>query len=230
MSDSSRRRRRGAGNRERVLAGTIELMNRQGCGVGTAQIADYCDISPGNLYYHFRNREEILREIFARLEADLAAVLQAEPGETIDATRLAGFYCAGAEVLWRYRFLFASATEFIFRDSRLANEYRDFSRASIEQIHRIIELVVAQQPGPIALDAGDMLAMAENKWVLWIAWPRYTELRAGDGAVTEGDFARGLEQIFSLLAPYLEVGYRKRTGTAIHRFVEQLQQDFLATG
>lgn len=216
------RSRRPSRNREKLLKATVQLMNEQGCNVGTAQIAEYCGISPGNLYYHFANREEILREIFGRLETDLDAVLHTDMGETLDAERLAGFYIGGARVLWHYRFVFSSATEFIFRDPWLANEYRDFTEHSLQQMVRIIQAVTAAYGNGVPVDAERIRCIAENKWIIWIAWPRFTELRAGAEGVREAEFARGLEQIFDLLAPYLKAQFRCQTALAVHRFVEDL--------
>ncbi|MDN5938195.1 MAG: hypothetical protein L0H83_05985, partial [Salinisphaera sp.] len=135
-----------------------------------------------------------------------------------------GFYMGGAQVLWRYRFIFSSATEFIFRDPWLANEYRDFTDHSLQQMVRIIELVTAAHGNGICLDARQIRRIAENKWILWIAWPRYSELRAGDTGVQEEDFARGLEQIFDQLSPYINERFRLETAGAIHRFVEALSR------
>ena len=90
-------------------------MNAQGGAVGTTQIAEHLEISPGNLYYHFRNREEIIRELFAGLTSDLDAILRVGPDEPIPVERLVNCYIGGTKVLWRYRFFFAAATDFIGR-------------------------------------------------------------------------------------------------------------------
>jgi len=92
------------GNRQRIIEATVQLMNEQGGAVGTSQIAEFLGISPGNLYYHFRNREEILRELFDGLSRELDEVLRVEPGEPIPVERLVACYTGGAKVLWRYRF------------------------------------------------------------------------------------------------------------------------------
>lgn len=224
------RRHRNPGNRERILEGTIELMNLQGGNAGTTQIAEHCGVSPGNLYYHFRNREDILQEIFSQLEVDLGDVLATQGNEEIIAERMAGFYNAGAQVLWRYRFLFSGATEFVFRDPKLAVQYRAFSLRSIGQIQQILENVTRQQPGIMPADSDSCRSLAENKWVLWIAWPRYAEILSGGGAVSEGDYARGLAQIFNLLTPYLEPGYCARTRRAIDEFVEDFHTGHYVPG
>src|SRR5436309_12465650 len=57
--------RRGVRTRERIVDAAIWLFNESGTGpVSTNHIADALGISPGNLYYHFRNKEEIIRALF----------------------------------------------------------------------------------------------------------------------------------------------------------------------
>jgi AcrR family transcriptional regulator len=55
------------GTRDRILETARKLFNAQGTGpVSTNHIAAAMGISPGNLYYHFRNKEEIIRELVDR--------------------------------------------------------------------------------------------------------------------------------------------------------------------
>ena len=42
------------------------LQHRGTAAVSTNHIAEAAGISPGNLYYHFHNKEEIIRELFER--------------------------------------------------------------------------------------------------------------------------------------------------------------------
>ena len=55
----------------RIVEGALELFNHaDGATVTTNHIAAHLGMSPGNLYYHFRNREEIVRAIFPRVVAE----------------------------------------------------------------------------------------------------------------------------------------------------------------
>ena len=60
------------GNRARIIEETRVLMNEHGAqSIGTTQIAEALKISPGNLYYHFKNKEEIVRILFDEVEQGL---------------------------------------------------------------------------------------------------------------------------------------------------------------
>lgn len=211
------------GNKQRILEGTIELMNQRGGAVGTSQIAEYLGVSPGNLYYHFRNREEILRELFERMRAELEDVLHIEAGDPIDVRRLASCYIGGAQVLWRFRFFFASAVDFIGRDPWLSQRYLDFSDRSKRYISLIIQSAVRANPGRCVPTTRECGQIAETMWVLWVSWPRYSELSRPGTTVGPADIGHGLEQIASLLSPYLAADFQRRVIRAVHRFVTGLE-------
>ena len=66
--------------KERILATSLELFNRLGeRNVTTNHIAEALGISPGNLYYHFRNKGDIVFALFERYQATVEAFLQVPP-------------------------------------------------------------------------------------------------------------------------------------------------------
>lgn len=55
--------------RERIVQNSLELFNQQGeRSVSTNHIAAYMEISPGNLYYHFPNKQAIIAVLFSQYE------------------------------------------------------------------------------------------------------------------------------------------------------------------
>ncbi len=213
-----------AGNRERVVEAAIELMNTRGTVIGTTQIAEHLGISPGNLYYHFGNMQAIVHEILLRLHDELGQTLALEADEVVDVDRLVGYYSNGAMVLWRYRFMVASALELTTGNAELESDYRKFTIASIDWINRIIRNVVKHHPGPVVASASDCRSLAENMWVLWNGWPRHAEHYRVDARVSPVAIAHGLEQIALTLAPYVDSSFHSRVKRGLHRFVKGLGQ------
>lgn len=211
-----------AGNRERIIESAIELMNARGSVIGTTQIAEHLGISPGNLYYHFSNMQVIVHEILLRLHSELEQVLALDPDEVVDEQRLVGYYSNGAIVLWRYRFMVASALELTSGNVELERDYCRFTIAGMDWVCQIIRNVVRHHPGPVSASARDCKNLAENMWVLWNAWPRHAEFYREDARVGQAAIAHGLEQIATLLAPYVNPGFHRRVKHGLHQFVEKL--------
>ena len=51
----------------RIIENSLILFNEQGeRNISTNHIAAHLGISPGNLYYHFKNKDEIIVQLFKR--------------------------------------------------------------------------------------------------------------------------------------------------------------------
>ena len=86
MADRKRPRR----TRERILETALALFNRHGePSVTTAHVADEMNISPGNLYYHFRNKDEIIGELYAAYESEVLPLFGVPPDRAAGRNRAA---------------------------------------------------------------------------------------------------------------------------------------------
>ena len=66
---------------ERILEVTLELFNRFGePNVSTTLISAELGISPGNLYYHYPAKDELINTLFDRYEHALNELLNASDG------------------------------------------------------------------------------------------------------------------------------------------------------
>ena len=63
---------------QRILDASLALFNRFGePNVSTTLISSELNISPGNLYYHFPAKEELVNALYDRYEKDLIPLLAA---------------------------------------------------------------------------------------------------------------------------------------------------------
>lgn len=125
---------RGPRTGARILDGARELFDRDGTArVTTNHIAAHVGISPGNLYYWYRDKEQIIRALWDRYAAAQAGLLSddAEPGGGFlgpdGPTALVGRLAAQARLDEEYRFLARELPALVHLDPLL--------RASVEAAH-----------------------------------------------------------------------------------------------
>ncbi|WP_395342432.1 TetR/AcrR family transcriptional regulator [Ningiella sp. W23] len=97
---------------EKVLMISLELFNQEGEGnVSSVDIANELDISPGNLYYHYRGKDEIIEALVERYVSRMSAIEQSF-SEDVDFYRYL-HHCL--EIMHLFRFLFQNIAELCVR-------------------------------------------------------------------------------------------------------------------
>lgn len=93
--------------KERILLGALNLFNKDGAtDVTTNDIAKELKMSPGNLYFHYKNKEQIIREIFKKLSAETVEVWkpQTKMAKKNQQIQLQSFIERNLQLYWKYRF------------------------------------------------------------------------------------------------------------------------------
>lgn len=93
--------------KERILIGALGLFNTDGAtDVTTNDIAKELKMSPGNLYFHYKNKEQIIREIFKKLSAETTEVWkpQTKLAKKNQQIHLQQFIEKNLQLYWKYRF------------------------------------------------------------------------------------------------------------------------------
>jgi len=194
----------------RILETSLRLFNEGGArNVGTTHIGDALGMSPGNLYYHFRNREEIIAALFDQLEPEFRDALTADLTPPLSAERFAGFYTRSFDVLWRYRFFFGALVDLLRRDEDLSARYNAFQNWALASLEAIAAQLVADGTMQKPSGADGLKAVATNTWLIWMNWIRFVQTSKEDEAITRGDLAQGALQTFDILKPYLTQAFRR---------------------
>ena len=72
--------------KERILQLSLQLFNERGeRSVTTNHIAAELGMSPGNLYYHFRNKNEIIKELMEQYQQETLEMLALPESRALDA-------------------------------------------------------------------------------------------------------------------------------------------------
>lgn len=189
--------------RERIIETAIRLFNAKGTKpVTTNHIAAECGISPGNLYYHFRNKEEIIRAIFEQMTSvsveDYGAIAaRFEPGtpEAIEQT-----FSFIQQFNWRYRFFKRELTALVMADPLLGEQFRATNAIMRQMIRAAIDGgIAAGRVKPLA--EAEIELFVDGVWLLALFWVNYLEV--GGEAVDDRSLARGNEVLRMMMAPYL---------------------------
>jgi AcrR family transcriptional regulator len=210
---------RAAGTVTRIVEGALELLNGpDGGAVTTNHIAAHLGMSPGNLYYHFRNREEIVRAMFPRIEAEGLAATALPAGPRLTAHEFGERHLQGVHTLWRYRFFFRDLNQLVARDTRLAEEYRDYQGRLRAQYRGIFELLIAQGSMRAPEPADDLDRLVADSIVIWANWiPHLIALRPRP-EITPRDVVEGALHSFLVVAPLLERRFAAEARRVIERY------------
>ena len=87
MTDSTAHDR--GGKRERLVASAGDLLHRQGVLATTlAQVAEAADVPPGNVYYYFKTKDDLVRAVIESRAGQVSAMLDSLQTRRSPAARL----------------------------------------------------------------------------------------------------------------------------------------------
>lgn len=110
---------------ERILEVALGLFNRFGePNVSTTLISNELGISPGNLYYHYPAKDELVNALFTRYKADLLELLVSAP--EVSHLEDAWFFIHQLmERVWAHRFIYRDLNDLLSRNRRLESEMKE---------------------------------------------------------------------------------------------------------
>ena len=194
------------GNREKILAAAIELFNNHGVAhIGTNKIASHLGISPGNLYYHFKGKEAIIRAIFPEISRATEAAILIDDTTLPTEAHLVDILKNWMTVVWEYRFFYTSMVELLRNDPELQALYLARREATLMFIKAaLFNTKLRQRQGLPPLDDEGVARIAVNIWIIALNWIRYLQIGKLDADITKEEIAAGADQIFGVMEPYLD--------------------------
>jgi AcrR family transcriptional regulator len=196
---------------ERILEVTLELFNRFGePNVSTTLISAELGISPGNLYYHYPAKDELINTLFERYEKALGELLGASDG--VRNVEDAWFFLHSLfEIIWEYRFLYRDLNDLLSKNRMIETHFQAVLKDKTRAIRHL--LAALNRHSAVTMDAREMEPTADSMVVVLTYWLSFEYVRDPRHAL-EPDNAqqalmRGAYHVLNLLAPYLESSQRQ---------------------
>ena len=187
----------------RILDAALALFNDQGtANVTTNHIAEALGMSPGNLYYHYRNKAEIVRGLFARIQGEWAENYAVPPATMPSIPMMEAMLAGNFGIQARYRFFFRDLTLLLNADPELEAAYQANREAGLGNTQFLIKLFV--EAGVIKpVEAGAALDdIAQLLWLVGDFWLVFKD--TGGAAFSPADMEQGVRLFRRILTPYLK--------------------------
>ena len=195
---------------ERILEVTLELFNRFGePNVSTTLISAELGISPGNLYYHYPAKDELINTLFDRYEHALNELLNASDGVR-DVEDAWFFMHSLFELIWQYRFLYRDLNDLLSKNRRLETHFQSVLKNKTRAVKALLDGM--SRTGAVSIDSREVDATATSMVVVLTYWLSFEYVRDPRRALepenAQQALLRGAQHVLNLLMPYLEPSQR----------------------
>jgi len=196
---------------ERILKVTLDLFNRFGePNVSTTLISAELNISPGNLYYHYPAKDELVNALFARYETGLHELLEAAPGVR-DVEDAWFFMHTLFELVWQYRFLYRDLNDLLSKNRRLETHVKDALLHKTTAFRALLDGLAHSRILQMNTTEREMTATHMVVMLTW--WLSYEYVRDPRHALepqsAELSLLKGAKHVLGLLLPYAEAEHRE---------------------
>ena len=188
--------------KDKIIATAINLFNIHGTkAISTNHIAKEMGISPGNLYYHFRSKNDIIRSISDNFSNELGSVLKIQLDTISDfSSNLTSLFNRFFKIQQSYQFLFLEGVHLTKQDSRLLDNYTKLrsliKKGYQELLSNLVKIKIMKRQSLNIID--DLL---DAQWIIMWYWINHTILDRN----TYDDFQikKGIKLSFSIIKPQL---------------------------
>ncbi len=202
--------------RDRILLYSLELFNRYGhVKVSTVDIANELDISPGNLYYHFNGKDELLLELFNEYEAALNRIINMYNEDVHKFEDYWAYLHVYIGIIQRYSFfyrdvkvLFSVNTMFKRRFNRMLDKHLNFFSTMLTALNESEDVEMTELQRNILSES--MTLVATNSLFNQMADDDYDEKQFVRQTVC---------RLIALVEPFFTVATRHKYGADLHELL-----------
>ena len=191
--------RSGKQTREWILETAIKLFNKYGTqAISTKRIAKEMGISPGNLYYHFKNKEEIIRAIMQ--DKFTGFVTGADNDQLPPLKRLLGLI-NNVLLFWQeYPFSKKELVVLLKHDPELKKLYHGNKQEIFQKAMPLFQELVQTKALQPQDDPYVFEALLTISWIIAEYWLNFLDIN--DEPPTPANLQKGITLILQVWRPY----------------------------
>jgi AcrR family transcriptional regulator len=192
--------------RDRILVTSLELFNEEGeATTTTIDIANELDISPGNLYYHFKGKDEIIRELFQQYELALGDTLTAPIEKPLSSDRNNVeynwfFLYVVMEEMYNYRFFYHNLDDIRQRYPEIRKGFKRLIQLKRTALFAICQTLL--EHAVIKTEDQQLAGLVDNMTLTLTFWFNYDQL-LHEKREPQVTIHQGVLQLMTMVAPYL---------------------------
>lgn len=207
--------------RELILATSLALFNTHGePNVTTNTIADDADISPGNLYYHFRSKDDIVIELFKRFLARLQPLIEIPEDVLLSAEDLWFQLHLGFELKGEYRFLYRNLADLTARIPDLNRAMR--ALLAREHHAAMNSLNGLEQAGVLEISAVQKELLSQNLQLALTYWIPFADVESPESLEDGSAQIFAIARVLMMVAPHLREPERTRLTDIAYTYLSKV--------
>ena len=201
--------------KQRILDASLALFNHLGtASTSTNHIALELDISPGNLYYHYPNKEQLITTLFSRYEAGIQPLFNQNLTldsdiDDISIEDIWFFLHLNFELALEYRFIYQDTDYITLKCPALAKSFQQVLSKLYTALTQLLSALSSNRVLDIPCDV-IIEEIGLNMLLICTQWIHLKKHLAGidTAKINEEHFNRGIYQALSLLTPYLNEAHQ----------------------
>lgn len=184
--------------KKKILQAALVLFNEGNTQMATTNhIAKAINISPGNLHYHYKNREEIIRVLYKQMRKEMSLPVEALPKTILELNRHQEDLL---NILWEYRFFYKELLFLFSRDAELEKMYVEDNLQHRQRVLKSVESFI--ENGEIELINGQKIDYIADS-ILMITQFYFSYLKTLGKDIDKNSVKESIDYVNGVFRPYL---------------------------
>ncbi|MEL7130502.1 MAG: TetR/AcrR family transcriptional regulator, partial [Pseudomonadota bacterium] len=165
--------------RDRILHTSLLLFNEEGeADQSAVDIANALEISPGNLYYHFKGKDAIIHALFDNFEEEMMVILRGSRGQITSIDDNWVYTYILLEEIYDFRFLYRNLGVLLDLNPNLARRFRSLLAEKRSAISDLVENLGAG--GAIQIEPALSDALIDQMLQTLTFWLSFDQIEGAD--------------------------------------------------